>query len=112
MRRVNYPGLKNHPGHELAAAQMYDFGGMLSFEVEGGYPNAVTVIDNLQLATLVPSLGNVDTLVAHPASMSHAVCTPEDRQKMGISDGLVRLSVGIENIEDILADLDQALGKL
>jgi methionine-gamma-lyase len=107
--QVNYPGLDTHAGHQVAREQMSDFGGMLSFTLKGGFAAAEKLINNLQLPTLVGSLGNVDTLIAHPASMSHSGMSAETRRKMGVSDGLVRFSVGIENVQDILADLDQAL---
>jgi methionine-gamma-lyase len=106
---VHYPGLESHPDHVVASRQMLHFGGMLSFELKGGLEAGVSMMDHLKLATMAPSLGTVDTLVQHPASMSHVTVPRETRLKMGIADGLVRLSVGIENIEDILADLDQAL---
>ncbi len=109
---VNYPGLTAHPGHDLAREQMHCFGGMLSFDLPGGLAAAQTLIDSLQLAAFVGSLGNVDSLVAHPASMSHSALSPEMRQKIGITDGLVRYSVGIENAEDLIADLDQALAQV
>jgi methionine-gamma-lyase len=107
--RVFYPGLDSHPAHAVACKQMLSFGGMLSFELKGGLAAGVSLMDHLQLASLAPTLGNLETLVQHPASMSHASVAPEERVRMGISDGLVRLSVGIENVEDIMADLEQAL---
>jgi len=108
--RVNYPGLKSHPGHDIALRQMSSYGGMMSFELKGGYEAGVQMMDRVKLATLAVSLGMVDTLIQHPASMTHSKVTPEDRLQQGISDGLIRLSVGIEDIEDILSDLDQAMG--
>ncbi len=110
--RVNYPGLKSFPQHELACAQMDGFGGMLSFELKGGYEAGRALMDHVQLCALTVSLGTVDTLIQHPASMTHFTLAPEDRAKMGITEGLVRLSVGIEDVEDIIADLDQALGNI
>lgn len=107
--RVNYNGLPSHPHHELAKRQMRDFGGMLSFEVKGGLEAAVGFIKKLQFCTMAPTLGDVDTLVLHPASMSHVNIPSEVRQQYGITDGLVRVSVGIENAADIIADLEQAL---
>jgi methionine-gamma-lyase len=107
--QVFYPGLENDPGHEVARKQMVDFGGMLSFEFKGGQKASREFIQRLRLPTLTASLGNVDSLIQHPASMTHASVPRQERQEMGISDGLVRFSVGIENLEDILADLDQAL---
>ncbi len=111
--RVHYPGLESHPGHAIARKQMFQgFGGMISFELKGGFEAGVTLMNHIQLATLAVSLGNVDTLIEHPASMTHASVPPEERRKVGITDGLVRLSVGIENVEDLIADLDQALGRI
>jgi methionine-gamma-lyase len=106
---VYYPGLESRPDHAIARRQMYTFGGMLSIELKGGLEAGISMMDRLKLATMAPNLGTVDTLVQHPASMSHVSVPRENRLKMGISDGLVRISVGIENVEDILADLDQAL---
>ncbi len=111
--RVNYPGLESHPGYAVARRQMFNgFGGMLSFELIGGYEAGVTLMNHVHLATLAVSLGNVDTLIEHPASMTHLGVPPEERQRVGITDGLVRLSVGIENVDDIIADLEQALARL
>jgi methionine-gamma-lyase len=107
--RVYYPGLKSHPDHELAQKQMYDYGGMLSFELLGGVRAGESMMNKVKVATLAVSLGNVDTLIQHPASMTHRN-TPRDlRLAAGISDGLVRLSVGIEDINDLMEDLDQAM---
>ena len=106
---VHYPGLESHPQHAIAARQMLAYGGMLSFELKGGLEAGISLMDHLRLASLAPTLGNLETLVQHPASMSHASVKPEERQRMGIADGLVRLSVGIENLADIIADLEQAL---
>ena len=107
--RVHFPGLETDPGHALARKQMHCFGGMLSFELQGGFQAAVAALNRVRLATLGVSLGCVDTLIQHPAGMTHASVPPAARRKMGISEGLIRLSVGIENAEDIIADLDQAL---
>jgi methionine-gamma-lyase len=108
--KVYYPGLGSFPGHQTAQKQMFNgFGGMLSFELTGGYAAAVSLMQNLKLITLAVSLGNVDSLIEHPASMTHAAMSPEDRLEFGITDSLIRFSVGIENIEDVLADLNQAL---
>ena len=106
---VYYPGLANDPGHEIAKQQMHFYGGMLSFELKGGMEAGVRLMERVRLATLAVSLGNVDTLIEHPASMTHAQVSPADRLNQGITDGLVRLSVGIENLSDILADLEQGL---
>ena len=111
--KVHYPGLESHPGHAIARQQMVNgFGGMISFELKGGFDAGVTVMNHVRLATLAVSLGNVDTLIEHPASMTHASVPPEERRKVGITDGLVRLSVGIENVVDLMADLDQAMGRI
>lgn len=107
--KVNYNGLSSHPDHALAKQQMRDFGGMLSFELKGGLEAGHRFVDRLRFCTLAPTLGDVDTLVLHPASMSHRNIDPAIRRQQGITDGLVRLSVGIENAEDILRDLGQAL---
>jgi methionine-gamma-lyase len=88
---------------------MHDFGGMLSFELKDGFQAGAALMDNVRLCTLAVSLGNVDTLIEHPASMTHLGVPAADREQAGLSDGLVRLSVGIENIDDILNDLDQGL---
>jgi methionine-gamma-lyase len=90
---------------------MHGFGGMLSFELKGGFKAGVHLMEHLRVGTLAVSLGNVDTLMQHPASMTHASVAREDRLQQGISDGLVRMSVGIENFEDILADLEQGLAR-
>jgi methionine-gamma-lyase len=106
---VHYPGLKSHLGYKVASKQMHAFGGMLSFELKGGFQAGVQLMEHLKVGTLAVSLGNVDTLMQHPASMTHASVKREDRLQQGITDGLVRMSVGIENIEDILSDLVQGL---
>ncbi len=109
IKKVNYPGLESDPGYPLAKRQMYAYGGMVSFELKGGLEAGARLMDRLRLVTLGVSLGNVDSLIQHPASMTHVSVPPEEREKMGISDGLVRFSVGIENEQDVLADLEQAL---
>ncbi len=106
---VYYPGLENDPGHEIAIRQMHAFGGMLSFELKGGMQAGIRLMERVRLATLAVSLGNVDTLIEHPASMTHGPVPRQDRLSQGITDGLVRLSVGIENLPDILSDLEQGL---
>jgi methionine-gamma-lyase len=106
---VFYPGLDDDPGHEVAKRQMHAYGGMLSFELKGGMQAGIRLMERVRLATLAVSLGNVDTLIEHPASMTHGPVSREDRLNQGITDGLVRLSVGIENLPDILADLEQGL---
>ncbi|MCI8514909.1 MAG: methionine gamma-lyase [Lachnospiraceae bacterium] len=107
VEKVYYPGLASHPGHEIAAKQMTDFGGMLSFEVKGGKAAGVQLCDNLELCTLAVSLGDAETLVEHPASMTHSPYTPEELEAAGIPEGMVRMSVGLENVEDIIADLER-----
>lgn len=106
---VLYPGLKSHPQHELALKQMDGPGAMISFGVVGGLEGGKKVMNNVHLALLAVSLGGIETLIQHPASMTHSKLTPEARIQGGISDELVRLSVGIEDLEDIIADLDHAL---
>lgn len=107
--RVNYPGLPSFPYHELAKKQMSAFGGMMSFELKGGYAAGESMMNNVRLCRLAVSLGHLDTLIEHPASMTHSKVDPEVLAKAGITPGLVRFSVGIENVEDIIADLDQAM---
>ena len=111
VKRVHYPGLPSHPQYALARKQMSGFGGMLSFET-GSLANAKTVLKSVRVCSLAESLGGVETLISHPATMTHASVPAEDRQRIGITDGLVRISVGIEDVEDIVADLDQALAKI
>jgi methionine-gamma-lyase len=106
---VHYPGLEDNPGHTIASHQMHGYGGMLSFELKGGMQAGVRLMERVRLATLAVSLGMVDTLIEHPASMTHGPVAREDRLSQGITDGLVRLSVGIEDLADILADLEQGL---
>lgn len=108
--QVNYNGLASHPDHEIAKKQMRDFGGMLSFELKGGIEDGIAFMNKIKFCSLAPTLGDVDTLILHPASMSHINIPKEIRRRNGITDGLVRLSVGIENEEDIIADLNQAMG--
>jgi methionine-gamma-lyase len=110
--RVMYPGLDSHPQHELARRQMRGYGGMLSFEVSGGRAAGTRLVESTRLAVLAVSLGSVETLIEHPASMSHAPLTDEALRQAGIPPGLVRLSVGIEDPRDLIADLAQALAKL
>jgi len=107
---VNYPGLTAHASHEVAKKQMKAFGGMLSFEIQGGMEAGITFMNKIQFCTLAPTLGDVDSLIVHPASSSHLNIKKEIREAAGISDGMVRLSVGIESVEDIIYDLEQALG--
>lgn len=109
VERVYYPGLASHPQHELAGRQMDDFGGMIAFELKGGYEAGIGFMDSVKLATRAVSLGDAETLVQHPASMTHITYPEEKRLKHGISDGLIRLSVGLENLQDLITDLEQAL---
>ena len=106
---VNYPGLASHPGHEIAARQMRGFGGMLSFGLEGGFEAVKRVLPRLKLAHRAANLGAVETVAGPPATTSHVECTPEERAAMGIPEGLIRYSVGIEDAGDLIADLEQAL---
>ena len=109
--QVYFPGLASHPGHTLAARQQKGFGAMLSFELDGGEAAVRAFVDGLRYFTLAESLGGVESLAAHPASMTHAAMTAEARANAGISDGLLRLSVGIESTDDLLADLSAALSR-
>ena len=108
---VHYPGLPSHPQHQIAVRQQRGFGAMISFDVVT-LENARTVLNHVKLCSLAESLGGVETLISHPATMTHASVPAETRQRIGITDGLIRLSVGIEDVEDLIADLDQALRKI
>jgi len=110
VRRVWYPGLASHPQHALAQRQMHAFGGMISAELDGSRDDAVRFLERCRLFALAESLGGVESLVEHPALMTHASVAPDVRAALGISDTLVRLSVGIEDADDLIADLEQALG--
>ena len=112
VKAVHYPGLKSHPNHTLAARQQSGPGAMLSFELHGGAEAVRDLVEALEVFTLAESLGGVESLIAHPATMTHAAMTPEQRATAGIGDGLVRLSVGLEHVEDLLADLAPALDQL
>jgi len=109
VQRVYYPGLASHPGHELARKQMRDFGGMISVSLKGGKETALRLLTRTRLFSLAESLGGVESLIGHPATMTHASIPAEIRQARGIDDGLVRLSVGIEDADDLQEDLRQAL---
>ena len=111
VKKVYYPGSASHPQHALARRQQHGFGGMVAFDV-GSLENARKVLESVKLCTLAESLGGVETLISHPATMTHASVDEAKRQRLGITDGLVRISVGIEDTDDIIADLDQALGQL
>ncbi|CEI72356.1 MULTISPECIES: methionine gamma-lyase [Romboutsia] len=110
--KVNYPGLKSFPQYELAKKQMDMPGGMIAFEVKGGLEAGKKLLNSLELCTLAVSLGDCETLIQHPASMTHSPYTPEERAAAGISDGLIRISVGLEDCDDIIADLKQGLDRL
>ena len=111
VQKLYYPGSLSHRQHELAERQQRGFGGMVAFDV-GSLDNARAVLEGVKICTLAESLGAVESLISHPATMTHAAVLPETRQRLGITDGLVRLSVGLEDTDDIIADLDQALGKI
>lgn len=111
VKKVNYPGLESHASHKIAKKQMSQFGGMLSFEIEGNVDTALKFMNSLNMVTMAPTLGNVDTLLLHPATSSHLKVDKEQREKVGITDGLMRLSVGIEDIDDLIKDIEQALEK-
>jgi len=111
VEQIYYPGLVSHPQHELAKKQMHDFGGMIAFELKGGYEAGIRFMDSVQLAMRAVSLGEAETLVQHPASMTHITYPPEIRMQHGISEGLIRISVGLENLDDLMTDIQQALDK-
>jgi cystathionine beta-lyase/cystathionine gamma-synthase len=111
VRKVYYPGSASHPQHALARRQQRGFGGMVAFDV-GSLAAAKAVLESVKLCTLAESLGGVETLISHPATMTHAYVEEAKRERLGITDGLVRISVGIEDTDDIIADLDQALEKV
>ena len=109
---ISFPGLPEHPGYEVAKKQMLLPGAMISFEVKGGRANGAKLLDSLEMCSLAVSLGDAETLIEHPASMTHSPYSAEELKEVGISEGLVRLSVGLENVEDIIADLKQGLDQL
>jgi cystathionine gamma-lyase len=109
IEQVYYPGLKIHPQHALAKRQMHGFGGMVSAIVKGGIANSRRFLERCEIFALAESLGGVESLIEHPAIMTHSSLPAEERARLGISDGLVRLSVGLEDVDDLIADLDQAL---
>ena len=111
IEKVYWPGFEDHPNHHIAKAQMSDFGGMLSFITKGAnYESSIQIVEKLKLFTLAESLGGVESLAGHPASMTHASIPKEIREQSGVVDALIRLSVGIEDVRDLIADLDQAIG--
>ena len=108
-----YPGFKSHPGHKIAKAQMRDFGAMVSFDFKTNtFGQAKKVLSNTKIFTLAESLGGVESLIGHPATMTHASIPKEERAKIKLTDSLIRLSVGIENVDDLISDLENALSKL
>jgi cystathionine beta-lyase/cystathionine gamma-synthase len=109
VKRVVYPGLPSHPQHELARRQMSDFGGMLSFELRGSTEQCRRLLKQTKILLLAESLGGVESLIEHPASMTHSSMPPAERERAGISDELIRVSVGIEDQDDLIGDLSQAL---
>lgn len=111
IEKVYWPGFEDHPNHQVARTQMRDFGGMISFIPKGGgYKEAIAIVEKLRVFTLAESLGGVESLAGHPASMTHASIPKEEREKSGVVDALIRLSVGIEDVDDLIADLEQAIG--
>jgi len=112
VERVTYPGLPSHPQYDIAKDQMDGFSGMISMELKGGIPAGISLMNGLELCSLAESLGAVETMITHPATMTHADVPKDERLARGLTDGLVRLSVGIEDSEDIIADLNQALDKI
>jgi len=113
VEKVHYPGLKSHPQHELAQRQMKrGYGAMMAFEVKGGKEAGQLFIENLKLITLAVSLGGVESLASHPASMTHVMLTPQQRAAAGVSEGLIRFSVGLEDPRDLRADLENALKRV
>ncbi len=111
IEKVYWPGFEDHPNHDIAKVQMKDFGGMISFVTKGNnFDQAIKIVENLKVFTLAESLGGVESLAGHPASMTHGSIPKEEREKTGVVDNLIRLSVGIEDIEDLIADLEQAIG--
>lgn len=113
VENVYWPGFKNHPNHSIAKKQMNDFGGMISFDLKGNnLEDAIKVVSNTKYFTLAESLGGVESLIGHPASMTHAAIPKTEREKTGVTDSLIRLSVGIEDVEDLVVDLKNALNKI
>lgn len=110
VKQVNYPGLPGFPGHAVAKKQMQGFGGMISFVFDGDAAATAAVVDRLKLITIAASLGGVESLVTQPITTTHHGMTPEERQRRGIADGMIRLSCGLEDADDLIADLEQALG--
>jgi len=109
---VRYPGLASHPQHALAKRQASGFGAMIWFEVKGGLKAGKQLMDTIELWSLAENLGSLESLITHPVTMTHADVEPEERKRVGITDGLVRLSVGLEDAEDLIAALDKALAQV
>ena len=112
VEKIYYPGLSTHPGYDIAKKQMSGFGGMLSFELKGDLKKSIKFLESLKIVSVAESLGVVESLIEHPVSMTHASVPKEDREKIGLTDTLIRLSVGIEDIKDLVADLERALEKI
>jgi len=112
VKKVYYPGLPSHPQHQTAKKQMTGYGGVVSFEVKGGLKAGEKLVNSVKIIHLAVSLGAVESLIEHPASMTHSEMSQEEKEKGGISDGLIRLSVGLEDKEDLINDLKQALDKI
>jgi len=112
VEKVYFPGLESHPNHEVAKKQMKDFGAMISIEVKGGKAAGMKLVNSLKMSTIAVSLGDAETLVQHPASMTHSAYSPEELKEAGIPEGLVRISVGLENPNDIIADFQQAFAQV
>ncbi len=112
IERVDYPGREDHPQHEIAARQMSGYGGMVTFYIKGGRADGAKFLNNLKICTLAVSLGDADTLIEHPASMTHSTYSAEELVKFGITENLIRISVGLEHMDDIVADLEQALAAI
>ena len=112
VERVFYPGSEDHPQHAVAAKQMSDFGGMITAHLKGGIEQSRKFLESLEVISLAESLGGVESLIEHPAIMTHSSVDKDAREALGITDGLIRLSVGIEDVDDLIGDLDQALGRI
>ena len=112
IKKIYYPGLSSHPGYSIVKKQMSGFSGMLSFELTGDLKKSIKFLEALKIISIAESLGAVESLIEHPASMTHVSIPKEDRQKIGLTDTLIRLSVGVEDVEDLIADLNQALKKI
>ena len=112
VEKVYFPGLESHPNHQVAKKQMKDFGAMISIEVKGGKAAGMKLVNALKMSTIAVSLGDAETLVQHPASMTHSAYSSEELKEAGIPEGLVRISVGLENPDDIIADFQQAFAQL